>query len=281
MIARGWSGLDSHLTRILIKIPSPKNHLNDPHFFRMNQPASPNTRRRLAPSRKRCLREVGLVWRGGWCRLRSRLWLILLAIGIGVALVWLGGNTDKDLLDQVRLDPNTAATQAAKCISDYSDLFLCVPLSLALWIIGVLRKRARWRRLGLACLMAALMAGLIVMMFKHVIGRPRPDAARAFPHLLYGPGTRSKLHSFPSGHTATSTATGISLIAAAPLLAIPGTIYAASVGWSRMQLRKHYPMDVAVGAAIGLICGACFASTVPGSVIRLSRRKRPPEKNEE
>jgi membrane-associated phospholipid phosphatase len=246
----------------------------------MNPPVSPNPNRRLAASRRRCLREAGLVWHGGWCRLRSRLWLILLAIGIGLTLIGLGGDADKDLLEQVRLDPSAATTQTAKCISGYSDLFLCVPLSLALWIIGVLRRRARWRRLGLACLMAALMAGLIVTVCKHVVGRPRPDAARAFPQRLYGPGTRTKLHSFPSGHTATSTATGISLIAAAPLLAIPGTIYAASVGWSRMQLRKHYPMDVATGAIIGLLCGACFASTVPGSVIRLSRRKRPPEKDD-
>ncbi len=211
---------------------------------------------------------------GGWRRLRPRLWLILLASGVGLALVWFGDGADKFLLGQVRLESSAPATQAAKFISDYSDLVFCVPVSLALWTFGAVRGGARWRRLGLACLMAALTAGLIVTLFKHVVGRPRPDAAAAFPQLLYGPGTRAKLHSFPSGHTATSTATGVSLIAAAPLIAIPGVVYAASVGWSRMQLEKHHPIDVAVGAIIGLVCGACFASTVPESVIRLSRRKR-------
>ena len=240
----------------------------------MNQPASPS--RRLAASRKRCLREAGLVWHGGWSRLRSRLWLILLASGIGVALVWCGNGADQALLEQVRLDANATTTHAAKFISHYSDLVLCVPLALALWVGGVVRRCARWRRLGLACLMAALMAGWIVTVFKHVVGRPRPDAAAAFPQLLYGPESRAKLNSFPSGHTATSTATGVSLIAASPVVAIPAAIYAAAVGWSRMQLQKHYPVDVATGAVIGLVCGACFASTVPGSVIRLSRRKRQP-----
>jgi membrane-associated phospholipid phosphatase len=236
----------------------------------MSPPASPT--RRLAASH--LLREIGLVWCGGWTRLRSRLWLILLASGLGVALVWFGDGADKVLLGQVRLDANEMARLTAKFISDYSDLVLCAPLALVLWSIGAVRGRARWRRLGLACLMAALMAGLIVNVFKYVVGRPRPDAAAAFPQLLYGPGTRAKLHSFPSGHTATSTATGVSLIAAAPVVVIPGAIYAASVGWSRMQLNKHHPIDVVVGAVIGLVCGACFASTVPGSVIRLGRRKR-------
>jgi len=238
----------------------------------MNPPTCP--RRRLAASPKRCLREAGLVWRGGWSRLRSRLWLILLASGLGVALVWYGDGADRLLLDQVRMDANATTTHAAKFISDYSDLVLCVPLSLALWVGGVVFRRARWRRLGLACLMAALMAGWIVTVFKRLVGRPRPDAAAAFPQLLYGPESRAKLNSFPSGHTATSTATGASLIAASPVVAIPAVMYAASVGWSRMQLRKHYPLDVATGAIIGIVCGACFASTVPGSVIRLSRRKR-------
>lgn len=235
----------------------------------MSLPASPTRR----PASARWLREVGLVWCGGWSRLRSRLWMVLLAGGVGVGLVWFGNGADKALLEQVWVD-NAAVTRGAKFISDYSDLVLCVPLSLALWSVGALRDRTRWRRLGLACLMAALMAGLIVNMVKYVVGRPRPDAAAAFPQTFCGPATRAKLTSYPSGHTATSTATGVSLIAAAPVVAIPGAIYAATVGWSRMQLRKHYPVDVAVAAVIGAICGACFASTIPGSVIRLRRRKR-------
>ena len=63
-------------------------------------------------------------------------------------------------------------------------------------------------------------------------------------------------------------------MAASPVLIVPGVAYAATVGWSRMQLRKHHPLDVAGGAAIGALCGLCFASTVPGSKIKLRRRKR-------
>ena len=228
---------------------------------------------RLPFSRSRCGRELCLVWRGGWGRLRSRLGLIALVAVVGVGLVWFGDDADKALLDQVHTE-NIQVTETARFITDHSDLVLCVPLSLILWGMGAMCRRARWRRLGLACLMAALIAGLIVQVIKRIPGRPRPDVTGDYPGIFCGPTSRAKLHSFPSGHTATSTATGMSLVAAAPIVAIPGAIYAASVGWSRMQLRKHYPLDVAVGGFVGFVCGACFASTVPGSRIKLSRKKR-------
>lgn len=225
-------------------------------------------------SRLRWRREIVQVWRGGWARLQPRLWIILLAFGVGLGLVWFCGDADTALLNQVQQVGHEPLTRTARFISDYSDCTFAIPFTVTLWIIGAVRNRVRWRKLGLACLMATLMAGLLVQGFKRIGGRPRPDAATIFPKKLYGLSKQSKLHSFPSGHTATSTATGVSLIAAAPIVAIPGVIYAASVGWSRMQLRKHYPLDVATSAVIGVVCGACFASAVPGSFIRLRRHRR-------
>lgn len=217
-------------------------------------------------------REIMQVWRSGWVRLWSRFWIILLAFGVGYALVWFFNAADTALLNQVQVE-SASLTRTARFISDYSDLTLAVPLSLALWIAGAARHRVRWRKLGLACLMATLMAGLLVQGFKRVAGRPRPDAVTLFPQKLYGLTMRAKCHSFPSGHTGTSTATGVSLVAATSLVAIPAALYAVTVGWSRMQLRKHYPLDVATSMVIGAVCGACFASAVPGSFIRLRRRR--------
>ena len=235
-------------------------------------------------TRRRCLREIAVVWRGGWDRLRTRLWIIVLASAVGSGLVWVGNDADKALLDNIQQD-DEVATQTADFVSNYtSDLALGIPLSLALWFcgIGATRHRAKWRRLGLACLMATCMSGFCVTVVKRVVGRPRPAVTDAYlqplygseRHPFYGFSLRSKLHSFPSGHTGTSTATGISLVAANPILVVPGVAYAATVGWSRMQLRKHHPLDVAFGAVIGVVCGLCFASTVPGSKIKLCRRKR-------
>lgn len=213
------------------------------------------------------------MWQGGWARLGPRLWLILTVYLAGLSLVWLAGDADQALLNQVRQEGHETLDHTARFISDYSDLNLCGPLAAVLWVAGAARGRKRWRKLGLACLMAGLMSGALVQGGKRLSGRPRPDAATLFPERLYGPTRTSKLLSFPSGHTATSTATGVSLIAAAPVVAVPATLYAVSVGWARMQLGRHYPLDVAAGAVIGLTCGLCFASAVPGSPVRLRRRK--------
>ena len=204
----------------------------------------------------------------------------MLACSLGAGAVWYGNGTDAALMNSISAPENEFATRAADFISDYtSDLTLAIPLSLSLWTLGAACRRSRWRRLGLACLMATAMAGLTVTAVKHATGRPRPKSAEAFPKPLYGPTSVSKLHSFPSGHTGTSTATGVSLMAAGPFMVVPGIAYAATVGWCRIQLRKHYPLDVVGGAAIGIVYGACFASAVPGSVIRLRRRKRRRSKN--
>lgn len=239
----------------------------------MTESTAPKHRPPATPSR-RWLREVRHVWLGGWTRLRRRLGLLLAVYLAGLGLVWFAGDTDRTILDQIHLENRDSLTAKADFISDSSDLVLAVPVSIALWLYGAARGRVRWRKLGLACLMAALMGGLLVQIGKHLAGRPRPDAVAAYPERLYGPTGKSKLHSFPSGHTGTSTATGASLVAAGPVMIVPATLYAGVTGWSRMQLRKHYPLDVATSLVIGTVVGFCFASAVPGSPVRLSRRRR-------
>jgi undecaprenyl-diphosphatase len=240
--------------------------------------ATPRPVRRLP---RRWLREIGLVWYGGWSRLQPRLWILFLALTVLLAGVWVVDNADKALAAGIHVD-NARATAVAAFISNHSDLELCVPLSVTLWLVGAMSNRARWRRLGLACLMATVLAGILTQGIKRIPGRPRPlrsgDVATSI-RIFVGPSRLAKFHSFPSGHTSTSSATAVSLVAASPVMAVPGVIYVASVGWSRIQLRAHYPLDVAGGGFIGLLCGTCFASTVPGSVIRLRRRKRPRRPN--
>jgi hypothetical protein len=224
------------------------------------------------PTGKRLVREIAQVFCGGWKRLWSRLWIIIVASGIGMLLVLAFSGTDNALASKIHVEDSNV-TSIAQFISDHADLMLAVPLSLAIWSVGAVGGHVRWRKVGLACLMAALVAGLFVNVFRATMGRPRPKAELADG--FYGPHPRdSKYQSFPSGHATTSTATAVVIAAAVPVATIPCVIYAVGVSWSRIQLRMHHPIDVTVGATIGLVCGLCFASTMPGSAIKLRRRWR-------
>ena len=213
------------------------------------------------------------MWHGGWLRLWPRLWIILVAAGIGMLLVFLFSATDNALLRQIRVD-NATVTKVAQHISDYSNrtVPLGAPIGLLIWLAGLARRNARWRKLGIACLIATLMAGLIVDVFRATTGRPRPYVKE--PDKFHWLSTKSAYQSFPSGHTGVASATAAVLAVAVPQLTIPCAVFAGSVAWSRLQVNAHHPIDVTVSLVIGIVCGLSFGSSVPGAAIRLRRRRR-------
>ena len=85
---------------------------------------------------------------------------------------------------------------------------------------------------------------------KHSINRERPYDT--YSGQLYVPRPESSA-SFPSGHTsvAFATATALSLKYPKWYIIVPSYTWAASVGYSRMNLGVHYPSDVFAGAVLG------------------------------
>jgi membrane-associated phospholipid phosphatase len=154
-----------------------------------------------------------------------------------------------------------------------------LPLSLLLIGAGTLFRRPAWRRAGLAALLAAIVAGGCVSAFRVTLGRPRPFATAAevagkighvpaplltfgkpgaegeLPDGFYGPQKPMLFHGFPSGHAATSLATGAALTVALPPLGVPVLLGAVGVCWSRFYLRRHYLSDLAVGGTVGIAVG--------------------------
>ena len=203
--------------------------------------------------------------------MRPRLWLVLVIVAAGAVCVLLQDGGDDALLSKIRFPEDQTLTAVAGRVSYWGDQMWSVPMAVLLWGAGVVFNRKRWRRLGWACLWAFLAASVAVNIFRTPLGRARPNSGLADG--FYGPHLASKYQGFPSGHSTTSFATAASLVSAAPLVSVPCAAYAATVGWSRMQLNRHHPLDVATGAVLGGFVGLCFGGVLPGSRLRL-RRKR-------
>lgn len=154
--------------------------------------------------------------------------------------------------------PKTPTTKAtANVISDFGDFWgLPVILGITFWGLGTVMKRPNWKRIALVCLIGSATAGIAVNCLRVNFGRPRPSAD--YPDGFYGPSASHKFHSFPSGHTAAAFGGAAPLMMINPVAGTAVVTFAASVGWSRMQLKCHYLSDVIIGAWLGLMIGLPF-----------------------
>lgn len=128
----------------------------------------------------------------------------------------------------------------------------------ALWIAlgltgAVLDRRRRGRWLAAAATVPfTLVANYAV---KSLVARERPR----FPgHEPFGRIPAS--HSFPSAHAATSFAGAYRIAALVPPARVPLMVAAGLMAFTRPYLGVHYPSDVVVGAAVGLVVGRTLES---------------------
>ncbi|MBK9735061.1 MAG: phosphatase PAP2 family protein [Saprospiraceae bacterium] len=107
---------------------------------------------------------------------------------------------------------------------------------------------------GYELLISIGVSSLFSETLKSAFSRTRP--ADKYPNEVF---VSNPVHgrSFPSGHTtvAFATATTLSLQYKKWYVVVPAYLGAASVGYSRMYLGKHYPSDVLAGAVIGIGSG--------------------------
>ena len=137
-----------------------------------------------------------------------------------------------------------------------------LPAAVLIWIYACWKESRWWRRVALAAFFGATLAGVCDDCLRLTLGRPRPDTH--LPDHFYG--FWNALHggyqSFPSGHAASVVGMGIALLYACRPLGIITTLYAFAVMWARLELYRHYPSDVFVGAAIGLYFGVLVGRAV-------------------
>jgi undecaprenyl-diphosphatase len=111
---------------------------------------------------------------------------------------------------------------------------------------------AAYRRWGVFALtvIAVALADWSAMGLKALFDRPRPPLRYAEPKTLVAIPHDA---SFPSGHAATSFAAATMLSFAFPRLAPFLCVLAAAVGFSRVYVGVHYPLDVIGGAVLGAL----------------------------
>ncbi len=100
---------------------------------------------------------------------------------------------------------------------------------------------------------ATLLGTLFSQALKRSLHRPRPTCAIVgFEALAENPDR----FSFPSGHTTAAFAAAVALAGAPFGLGPLALALAVGIGLSRVYLGAHYPLDVAVGLALGSAAGA-------------------------
>ena len=165
---------------------------------------------------------------------------------------------------------NEVPAAAAAVLTPLSHLFLPVGVVVVV-VLAVIYVVARNRSV-LPVAAGAAAAGLawaLAHVAKAIADRPRPYEVMADAVLRQQPAHGT---SFPSSHTAVTVAVVIALV---PFLARPlaaaGIGYAVLVGWSRVYLGVHYPLDVLGGAGIGLATGGVILLAL-GILLRRSGR---------
>jgi undecaprenyl-diphosphatase len=69
--------------------------------------------------------------------------------------------------------------------------------------------------------------------------------------------------SFPSGHAASSFACATVLAASVPKAAPALYLLALAIGFSRIYVGVHWPLDVVGGAVLGVAIGAALLTALP------------------
>ena len=135
-----------------------------------------------------------------------------------------------------------------------------------MWLGLGLALALLWRRATpfvLVLLVDAAADGLATLL-KVAVGSHRPsDGAPliAIPHS----------DSFPSGHTATSFACATVLAVLVPRAAPAFYVLALAIGYSRIYVGVHWPLDVVGGAVVGVATALLLLAVARRRSVRLRR----------
>jgi len=142
------------------------------------------------------------------------------------------------------------------------------------WLLIALGLAIVWRRASLfiAVAVADVVADSLAGGLKAATQIERPPLRYAHPDALVALPRGS---SFPSGHTSTSFACATVLSFFVPRAAPAFYLLALAIGFSRIYVGVHWPLDVLGGAILGVAVGLAVTALLRrGAGRRLSARRR-------
>ena len=118
-------------------------------------------------------------------------------------------------------------------------------------------------RFALGAALAVVVAGfgsdMVMELVRFWTDRERPEEVLGADAWLSHARSWGHIASYPSGHLVVTTAMASAAILAVPWLRWPLVPYVGVIAATRVLFGAHFPIDVAVGTAIGLVSGLFFA----------------------
>lgn len=134
-------------------------------------------------------------------------------------------------------------------------------------ILSIIYKNQSVKRIAILCLFSLLLADGIALILKILVLEPRPFVTLNNVHLLV---VENDPASFPSGHT-TSTFAVLSVLVFKfrhEFWSVVLILFGVVIGFSRIYVGVHYPLDVLAGCIIGVLC-AYFTYKYENKIINL------------
>ncbi|NLB35061.1 MAG: phosphatase PAP2 family protein [Elusimicrobia bacterium] len=183
-------------------------------------------------------------------RFISGVLVLMVCLLIGNYLVFKYGDINLSTRIRALGKDYPSVSSAFRIITNYGH-HLYHFIFLYILVIGYIKKRKDMIRLGWTYVMVQLLVSIAICgAMKMIIGRPRPRTGLYdFKHFS----GKSRFRSFPSGHTtdAFSSAGVVWGYSRSYILSIIAFIFSGLVGFSRIILSSHFPLDVVTGMVLG------------------------------
>lgn len=164
------------------------------------------------------------------------------------------------------------AIRALGALSEVADQAPALAVCGAIAAAGLVSRRPKLTEAGLRMVASVVVATAIKTTIKRLVSRARPKVLlEEGQYALASDGPKNgDWHSFPSGHTADAVSAARALVTVFP--ATSGVAYSVAAAIAAIQVprAKHYPLDVAAGAVVGIVSEG-LVDVAAGALLRTVR----------